>query len=167
VGTSFVEYRGCGFWTRDAALETVLGLVVCELEPVSEADGPLSAVLDGWTLQATAGFTGCVSPDLDANLADPRMRSLVVAGLRRILDGLPAEGLVQAVGIGFTARAQRVTEGGPWRYPSASATWVTEVGTAMPDLVEGELPATPAGRWFVDGLGRHEILRAGRGVKSD
>jgi hypothetical protein len=81
--------------------------------------------------------------------------------------GAPADGLVQAAGIGFTARAERVTAGGPWRCPSAPATWVTEVGKAMLDLIGGELPAAPAGRWFVDGLGRHEIPRAGPGVKPD
>jgi hypothetical protein len=166
VGTSFVDYRGCGFWTRDAALETVLGLVICELEPLSEADAGLSGVLDSWTLQATVGFTGCVSPDLDANLADPRARPLVTTALRRILDRLPAEGLVAAAGVGLTTRAERVTDGGPWRCPSALATWVTEVSKALLDLIEGDLPSLPVDRWFVDGFGRHQIPRAGHDVKS-
>jgi hypothetical protein len=162
VGTSFVDYRGCGFWARDAVLETVLGLLVAELQPTSERDDALSAILDSWTLQATVGFTGCVSPDLDEQLADPSVRSLVIAGLRRVLAGLPADGLVNAADPGFIERAERVTGGGPWRCPSASATWVIEVGRAVLDLVEGDLPATPDDFWFIDGLGRRKLPRIGR-----
>ena len=79
MGTSFVEYRGSGFWTRDAALETVLGLLVAELQPLCHGEDSLSSVLDHWTMQATAGFTGCVSADLDSNLADPGLRSHATA----------------------------------------------------------------------------------------
>lgn len=165
VGTSFVDYRGRGFWTRDAALETVLGLLVAELQPLSERDDTLSAILDSWTLQATVGFTGCVSPDLDEKLADPKLRSLVTAGLRHVLYGLPADGLVNAAGPGFIERAERVTDGGPWRCPSALATWVTEVSKALLDLIEGELPATPDDFWFIDGLGRRKLPRIGREVR--
>jgi hypothetical protein len=85
VGTSFVNYRGCGFWTKDSALETALGLLVVELQPLSEGDDQISSVLDWWTLQATVGFNGCVSPDLDNKLTDAGLRSAVAAGLRGVL----------------------------------------------------------------------------------
>jgi hypothetical protein len=169
VGTSFVDYRGCGFWTSDAALETVLGLLVVDLLPLSACNSALSAVLDSWTLQATVGFTGCVSADLDENLADPRTRALVIAGLRRVLAGLPADGLdrlVEPAGQGLSERAERVTTGGPWRCPSALARWVTEVATALLDLIEGELPATPSDFWWVDGLGRRKLPRVRGDVKA-
>jgi hypothetical protein len=159
VGTSFVDYRGRGFWTRDAALETLLGLLVAELQPLSEGVPALSATLDSWTLQATVGFMGCVSPALDENLADPGVRALLTAGLRRILTALPADGQISADDPGFIARAERVSDGGPWRCPSAHAPWVIEVGKALLDLIEGQLPATPNDRWFVDGLGRRKLPR--------
>jgi hypothetical protein len=50
VGTSFTEYRGLGFWTRDAALETVLALLVLELEPLARLPA--------------AGLIEVTSPDL-------------------------------------------------------------------------------------------------------
>lgn len=159
VGTSFVDYRGCGFWTRDAALETVLGLLVAELQPLSEDDSALSAILDSWTLQATAGFMGCVSPALSDNLASPGMSALLTAGLRRILAGLQGDGPISADDPGFIARAERVSDGGPWRCPSARAPWVIEVGKALLDLIDGQLPATPDDFWFVDGLGRRKLPR--------
>ncbi len=62
VGTSFTGYRGSGFWTRDAALETVLALLVVELGPAACGDEALEQVLDAWTLQAVAGFTVFVRP---------------------------------------------------------------------------------------------------------
>jgi hypothetical protein len=137
VSTSFVGYRGCGFWTRDAALETVLGLLVVELHPLSETDGTLNAVLDRWTLQATVGFMGCVSPALDENLAHLGVSALVAAGLRRILAGLPADGTIGVDDPAFRARAERVSDGGPWRCPSARAPWLVEVGKALLDLIDG------------------------------
>lgn len=142
VGTSFVQYRGSGFWTRDAALETVLGLLVAELQPLCNEEDRLSAVLDHWTLQATAGFTGCVSADLDKNLADPNLRSRAIAALRHVLAALPADGLVHAADPGFLERAERVTAGESWHCPAALASWVIEVSQALIDLVEGNLRAT-------------------------
>ncbi len=161
VGTSYVEYRGRGFWTRDAALETILGLLVVDLQPLSADDEALSAVLDSWPLQATIGMNGCVSADLDENLANPSVRSLVLAGLRRIIAGLPADGLVKPASQEFNERAARTTEGS-WRCPYALATWVTEVGKALLDLIEGKLPATLDDFWWVDALGRSKLPRIRR-----
>jgi hypothetical protein len=162
MGTSFVDYRGCGFWTRDAALETILGLIVVDLQPLSKSNDTLSAVLDWWTLQATAGFNGCVSPSLDEKLADPSLRPVVSAGLRRVLAGLPADGFVELADQDFSERAERVTKGGPWRCPYALATWVTEVAKALLALIEGKLPATPDDFWWVDDLGRSKLPRISR-----
>ena len=157
MGTSFADYRGCGFWNRDAALETILLLLVVDLQPESRNDDALGVALDWWTLQATVGYSGCVSPSLDHKLADPRVRSLVIAGLRRILTGLPADGFVELADPGFSERAERVAAGVPWRCPYALATWVTEVGKALLDLVEGELPATSDDLWWVYDLGRYKL----------
>lgn len=164
VGSSFVEYRGSGFWTRDAALETVLGLLVAELQPLCGREDKLSAVLDYWTLQATAGFTGCISPDLDKNLANPNLRSHAIAALRRVLAALPPDGLVPAADPRFLDRAEHVTAE-PWHCPAALASWVIEVSKALLDLVEGNLPDTTDDFWFIDGAGRHKLPRTGRSTK--
>jgi hypothetical protein len=60
VGTSFTGYRDRAFWTRDAALETVLVLLALELEPLAvrrlldghrgRGSGYLSATSDRWRL---------------------------------------------------------------------------------------------------------------------
>jgi hypothetical protein len=166
VGTSYVDYHGRGFWTRDAALETVLGLLVAELEPLSGGDDALSPVLDRWSLQATAGFNGCVSADLDTNLAEPTVSLLVAAGIRRVLDGLPTDGLVTAGDAAFMRRASRACGGEPCRSPSALASWVIQVAKTILELIEGELPATAGDRWFVDGAGLQKLPRTRRETPS-
>jgi hypothetical protein len=159
VGTSFVEYNGRGFWTRDAALETVLGLLVEQLHPLAGSHEQLGPVLDYWALQAAAGFNGCVSPALDEKLASPELRSMVTVALGDILAGLPPGGLVESGGPGFRQRAGQACAGAAWRCPCALAEWVREVALAATDLLENDLPAAVAGRWFVDGGGRHLLQR--------
>lgn len=92
MGTSFTRYRGCGFWTTDAALETVLALLVLELEPLARQDPDLDPILDTWTVQSVAGFGGCVSAGLDEHLtSQPGLAGLTRAkqqqGKARTMNG--------------------------------------------------------------------------------
>jgi hypothetical protein len=155
VGTSFTEYRGLGFWTRDAALETVLALLVLELEPLARHDPGLDPVLDMWTLQSVAGFGGCVSACLDEHLtSQPGLAGLVTAALRRTRARLPAAGLIEVTSPDLARRAERVCEGHTWYVPAALATWTGHVADTLHDLVAGHLPPPSGGFWFVDGDGR-------------
>jgi hypothetical protein len=155
MGTSFAEFRGSGFWTRDAALEAVLALLVVELQPLADDHPGLGEVLDAWTLQAVAGFTGCVSPDFDRHLVDPCFLPTAVAGLRRVLAQLPAEGSAGVDDEGFARRAERICGGAVWTTPRALAGWVRQVTAALIDLLDGRLPSTGGELLFVDGEGRH------------
>jgi hypothetical protein len=156
VGTSFTEYRGSGFWTRDAALEAVLALHVVELEPVASDDEALESVLDAWTVQAMAGFTGCVSPGLDEHLtARHGLAAAVTAALKRIRDRLPPRGSFEVRSAVLARRADRACEGYAWSTPGAAPSWAGNVADAMHDLVAGCLPDVPGAFWFVDGDGRH------------
>ncbi|MGD0244315.1 MAG: hypothetical protein ABSB59_28885 [Streptosporangiaceae bacterium] len=162
MGTSFTEYRGHGFWTRDAALETVLALLVLELEPLARQDPDLDPVLDLWTIQSVAGFGGCVEAGLDEHLTSvPGLAALVTAALRRITERLPAGGSVEVTSPDLARRADRVCEGQSWYVPGALATWTGHVADALHDLVAGRLPPPSAGFWFVDGDGRriHPVHR--------
>jgi len=156
VGTSCTEYQGSGFWTRDAALEVVLALLVLELEPAAQGDEALEEILDVWTVQAVAGFTGCMSPDLDEHLAGrPGLMAAVTAALARIRDRVPAEGSIDVDSPALAERADRVCHGQAWYTPGAAAAWVGNVADAIRDLIEGRLPEVPGAFWFVDGEGRH------------
>lgn len=159
MGTSFVTYRGSGFWTRDAALETLLALVVTELARAADGGLAVEAILDQWALQAVAGFAGCVNADLDRALAGGLLAPEVTGALGRIRTRLPAEGLVEADDPGFLRRAERASGAAPCRVPCALATWVHETLKALGDLIEGHLPALPDAYWFVDGDGRRQLPR--------
>lgn len=155
MGTSFTEYRGHGFWTRDAALETVLALLVLELEPLARQDPDLDPVLDLWTIQSVAGFGGCVDAGLDEHLtSQPALAALVTAALRRITERLPAAGTVEVTSPDLAQRADRACAGNTWYVPGALATWTGHVADALHDLVAGRLPLPSEGFWFVDGDGR-------------
>lgn len=156
MGTSFTEYRGCGFWTRDAALETVLALLVLELEPLARQNPDLDPILDTWTIQSVAGFGGCVSAGLDEHLtSQPGLAGLVTAALLRIRDRLPPGGSIEVTSPDLARRADRVCAGHSWSTPGALVTWTGNVADAMHDLVARRLPRTPGDFWFVDGDGRH------------
>lgn len=162
MGTSYTRYKEGGFWTRDAALETTLTLMVAELQTLAEDDSGLDRALDAWTLQAIAGFNGCVSPDLDHHLADARLAGLMPTALHNIQEGLRGrDGLVEANVGDLRERIERITDGEPWRMPSALAGWVREVVVALTDLVEGRLAETPGGAWFVSDDGRSVLPTRG------
>src|SRR3977135_974027 len=65
LGTSFIEFNGKGFWTRDAYLEVWLGALVQEIDHLPSLSEWLTLLRQEWHLQATAGFSGCICPDLD------------------------------------------------------------------------------------------------------
>ncbi len=156
MGTSFTEYRGGGFWTRDAALETVLALLVVELEPLAREEPDLEPALDRWTVQSVAGFIGCVSAGLDEELTErPGLGDLVIAALLRIRGRLPSAGDVEVNSPVLARRAEEVCAGQHWSTPGASATWAGNVADALRDLVAGRLPDDAGSFWWVDGDGRH------------
>jgi hypothetical protein len=74
VGSSFIGYRGCGFWTRDAKIELWLYLLCIEIDQAEDVPDWLLQVRDEWYIQATAGFVGCVSPSLDQHLGNDKQR---------------------------------------------------------------------------------------------
>lgn len=76
MGSSFTEFRGVGFWSRDQLLETWLELLA-EVVP-ADAPGWLREAEQHWRMQARAGFQGCVNADLDARLtSDDRIETVL------------------------------------------------------------------------------------------
>jgi hypothetical protein len=65
MGTSFTDFNGKGFWTRDPLLEVWLGALVQEIDHLSSLSEWLTLVRQEWHLQAVVGFGGYVSPDLE------------------------------------------------------------------------------------------------------
>ncbi len=93
MGSSNIDYRGSGFWVRDWQAEVWLYLLAQEAGAVADAPPWLAAAREDWEVQATAGFTGCVSPCLDEHLGtDPDRVALVLNLAERAVGRLLGRG---------------------------------------------------------------------------
>jgi biotin carboxylase len=70
MGSSFVEYKGHGFWARDPFVEGWLQRLVREIDLVATPDQWLVAARGYWVERATGGFNGCVDCGFDDLLTD-------------------------------------------------------------------------------------------------
>jgi hypothetical protein len=78
MSTSFVEYRGRGFWSWDGYLEHLLRLLA-DLIGSSGEQGWLADVRDHWRAQSSGAFRGWIHPNLDAFITDDERRDKVLA----------------------------------------------------------------------------------------
>ncbi len=81
MGSSFTEYRGHGFWTRDGKLEIWLHELVCAVDRLPAPPDWLRQAREAWHLQATVGFGGCIDAGLDQWLGDQADRVVTLVGL--------------------------------------------------------------------------------------
>lgn len=77
MGTSFVEYRGHGFWSWDGYLEHTLFLLA---EAIGESPQELwlNELRDHWREQASGIFTGWIHPNLDDYLTSEDRRNVIL-----------------------------------------------------------------------------------------
>ena len=68
MASSFVNIKEQGFWASDGLLEIWLLSLAREIDSAVEPPSWLVEARQYWYYQATGGFTGCVSPDLDSLL---------------------------------------------------------------------------------------------------
>jgi len=81
MGSSYTEYRGRGFWTRDGRLEIWLYQLVLTIDSRPDRPAWLRPARDHWELEATVGFVGCIDPDLDGILGTDADRVAALADL--------------------------------------------------------------------------------------
>jgi hypothetical protein len=83
VGSSFIRYRGRGFWSGDGFIEEFLACLAQEVEALSETNWTRAAV-DHWRLQASGIFNGWVHPDFDEFLPTDDRRNEILRAVGRI-----------------------------------------------------------------------------------
>jgi hypothetical protein len=76
MSTSYVKYRGKGFWSWDGYLEDALAVIAETLETQNSPDW-LKAAGKHWTVQATGAFMRWIHPQLDDFLT-PKERCRVL-----------------------------------------------------------------------------------------
>jgi hypothetical protein len=97
VGSSFIEYRGAGFWSRNYSTEMWMYLLAGEARQLEDAPEWLVAAADDWHRQATVNMMGCVSPDLDEHATTPERVAVLLRLAERALATLKKRGAVLSV----------------------------------------------------------------------
>jgi hypothetical protein len=145
LGTSFTQFNGKGFWTRDAYLEVWLGALVQEIDhshSLSEAEW-LALVRQEWHLQATAGFSGWIHPDLDEWITNDEEKHLLIAVSEWAVTALAAYGDVIPCNVlnALTSDETISSSEKDFTVDSPSAPFL-RVGRAFIQLLKGELITT-------------------------
>ena len=83
MSTSFVKYRGHGFWSLDDYLEHVLALVADRIGE-SPNEEWLASLRDHWRTQSSGDFRGWIHPNLDEFLTSDDRRDRVLILLNGI-----------------------------------------------------------------------------------
>lgn len=83
MGSSFVEYRGQGFWSYDGYLEDVLALLAHAIGD-SPSEAWWSELRDHWRLQSSGDFNGWIHPNLDGYLTSDERRTAVLTLVENI-----------------------------------------------------------------------------------
>jgi hypothetical protein len=111
MSTSFVEYRGRGFWSWDGYLEHVLALLANRIGSSPEHEW-LAQLRDHWSTQASGAFRGLITPKLDEFITSDERREIVLALLGDIisLPGLTPEAEQTARFLGALLRDQLKTD---------------------------------------------------------
>ncbi len=143
LGTSFIEFNGKGFWTRDAYLEVWLGALVQEIDHLPSLSEWLTLLRQEWHLQATAGFSGCICPDLDRLVTTPEEKRLLIALSEQVVTTLAAYGNVIPCDVlnALTIDETIVSREEDFTVDAPSAPFL-RVGRAFIQLLKGELTTT-------------------------
>src|SRR5579864_8084347 len=78
MGTSFVEYKGFGFWTRDNFLESWLTTLLEEMRKLPSLEPWQEAQRGHWRVQSTIDG-GVMSAGLDDFLTDSHRKDFVLS----------------------------------------------------------------------------------------
>ena len=84
MGTSFVKYKGNGFWSWDGYLEHLLFLLSQTIAP-SPDESWLNEVRDHWREQASGVFGAYIHPNLDVYITDQHRRRVIVELIEHVV----------------------------------------------------------------------------------
>jgi hypothetical protein len=84
MGSSFVEYKGRGFWSWDGYLEHLLFLLA-EAIGQSRDESWLNEARDHWQQQSLGFFGGWIHPQLDDYATNTERRSVILGLLGDII----------------------------------------------------------------------------------
>jgi len=87
LGSSYTDFRGKGFWSRDSLLEVWLRFLSLNMDK-AHAPGWQHDLRDRWLVQSSGYFTGCVDASLDDFLVDQERIDVVLDTAERTIRSL-------------------------------------------------------------------------------
>jgi hypothetical protein len=84
MGTSFIEYRGFGFWSRDSFISDWLEVLLEEIRSVRPSQPWQASLMEHWREQAAIDG-GMMELGLDEFLLDGEKRDFVLSAARTAL----------------------------------------------------------------------------------
>ena len=85
MGTSFIEYKEFGFWSRDSCIESWLTTLLAEMQKLRMLEPWQQSLMDDWRLQATIDG-GCISLEIDEYLIDVSREEFMISLAKRALN---------------------------------------------------------------------------------
>jgi hypothetical protein len=85
MGTSYVEYKGFGFWSRDNFLASWINAVLEEMRELPQREPWQQSLMEHWRVQAEID-SGCISLGLDGFVSDAVKRDFVLSLARRAIE---------------------------------------------------------------------------------
>jgi len=91
MGTSYVEYKGYGFWSRDSFLECWITTLLDQMQRPPALEPWQESLAEHWRIQAYIDG-GCMSLNLDGFLSDSTRREIVLSVSEQALPRCPELG---------------------------------------------------------------------------
>jgi hypothetical protein len=84
MGTSYIEYKGYGFWSRDSFIESWLLTLLAGMQKLPSLEQWQKALMDHWRIQASIDG-GCIGVGLDDFLTDKQKEQFVISLAKQAL----------------------------------------------------------------------------------
>ncbi len=147
MGSSFTEFRGKGFWSRDSLLEAWLRVLSLQLGKDADVPGWRHDLRDKWLLVSAGGMVGCIAPCLDEFITDEERVSVILRSSLGAIQSLRAFGeYVPATFLNALGFSEKHTSDLPIQ-------WFERIAERFSMLLRGELdtdastsPVLPATR---------------------
>lgn len=94
MGSSFVEYNGNAFWSKDICLRIWLEALVQEIARLPSSFEWLTLAQQHWHEQAVLGCMGCIYPDVDRFVTTDERKQVLLALSEQAIAALAAYGEV-------------------------------------------------------------------------
>ena len=98
MGSSFTDFKGYGFWSRDQFIEGWLGQLAAECRKQTSLEPWLVTACEHWELQATGIFGGWVHAKLDEFLTDEERVSLIILISERVKNNFLTDQVLNKTG---------------------------------------------------------------------